>query len=801
MRRLRRAPLIPVAVILLLAIGVGAVATAFSVVHGVLSPLDFPRPAELVRLYATAGELRSSPNPRLAAIWDRLPVSYLNTLDWRQRSRTLHGIGLYEGYRAVLAPGGEPLEVAAARIDPELLRVLAVAPRLGRPFAAAEALRRERLVLLGHDLWVRVFAADRGILGRALRLDGQAYTVVGVMPAGFALPGRDDALWTLAGPTDDDLAQRDQNSYTAIARLAPGATPGAAQGEMDHLAADLARVHPETNTGAGVRCVPLLETVVGDSRRALRLLAAAGAAVLLIATVNLTLLLLAQGVDRQGERALRLALGARRGHLLRQDGVEALLLALAGSAGGLLLAALAGRALPRLLVDELPRLERVGLDGRVTLFAFATGLAATLASGVLPALLAFSGRGAGAGGGRPVQAMAERRSVRRWQEGLVMAEIALTLMLTTGALALMASWLRLTSRDPGFDPRGVLVQEIRLPAWQYPDEARRGELAARLLASLRGLPGVNGAALTSRLPIPGPAEVWGFHLAGPEPVGRAWTAGRSATMQTVTADYFRLLRIPLLAGRVFDERPGAEPARVVMVDRALAEHHWPGRSPVGGVMTMRKQEYKVAGVFGDFRQQGLAEEPGELMAQPWSQGPPAAFAALVRVAGDPLSAAPAARRQLRALDPALPLPPAARLEDVVARSLVGPRARTVLVGLSAGVALLLSLIGTYGVMAFNVGRRRREIAIRMTAGAGRGEILGWVLRRTLALAGGGIALGVLGTLAAHRLLSGLLYGVVAADPLELAATALLLIVASLAAGYGPARRASRIDPATTLHSL
>jgi putative ABC transport system permease protein len=790
LRRLGRNPLVSITVILTLAVGVGAVTTAFTIVHGTLSHLDYPQAGKLVTIYQTLSDLKSSPNPRLAALWNQLSVSYLNTNDWRQRSRAFRGIGLYDGYSAVLEPGGEPLEVSAARIDSELLRILGVAPALGRPFTAAEVARRERLVLLAHGLWINVFGGDKKILGRALRLDGQQYTVVGVMAPGFEISGRKDSLWTPAGPTDDDLTIRDENGYSAIGRLASGATQEAAQAEMDRIAAELAAAHPETNSGTGVRLVPLLDTVIGDSRRVLALLSAAAAAVLLIACVNLTNVLLAQGVERQGDMALRLALGARRAHLIRQSGVEALILAVAGSAGGLGLAALARRLLPLFLVAELPRLEKIAIDWGVVLFALSAGLIAILLSALLPAFLAP--------GAAPREAMAEPRLVRIFQDALVIAEVALTLMLTAGALALVTSWRHLATLDPGFDARGVLVQEIRLPAWQYPDEVRRSGFSARLLASLESLPGLSAAALTSRLPLAGPALVWGFRLAGQELPGRDWTQGPSATMQFVTPDYFRLLRIPILEGRIFDARPGSGAEQVVMVNRTLADRRWPGRSAVVERVIMHKQEYRVVGVFRDFKHRGLAEDPGELMIQPWSQGPPAAFEALVKVGRQPLDYAPLVRRRLRELDPSLPLAPADRLEDLVARSAVGPRSRALLVGLLAGVALLLALIGTYGVIAYGIGRRQREIAVRMAIGADRGRVQRWVLRRALGLVLTGVFLGGLGALAASRLLSGLLYGVAATDLRVLAGAALLLLAGCLAAAYIPARRASRIEPAVIL---
>jgi predicted permease len=539
-----------------------------------------------------------------------------------------------------------------------------------------------------------------------------------------------------------------------------------------------------------VRLVPLLDTVAGDSRRMLALLSAAALAVLLIACVNLAHVLLAQGLERQGETAMRLALGARRSHLLRQSAAETLWLGLFGSAGGLLLAVLARRALPLFLVTELPRLDEIRIDGTVLLFAIAAGFATALLSALAPAFLTTRSA--------LRQAFSERRSVRLLQDGLVVAEVALTLILTAGALALVMSWIRLSRVDPGFDARGVLTQEIHLPAWSYPDEARRRYFSTRALAALGALPGADGAALTSRLPVAGPVLVGGFRIAGQDAPGGNWVQGRIAVLQFATPSFFRLLQIPVLSGRLFEDRPGTTSPKVVMVSRTLAERNWPGRSPVGAEVLLRDTPYRVEGVFPAIRNQGLIEEPGDLMVQPWSQGSPESFSALVRFPGRPLDRAKEVRGALRRLDPSLPLQPAALLEDLVAQSTVGWRARALLVGLSAGVALLLALIGTYGVMAYGVGRRRREIAIRMATGAGRSWVQRWVLRRALTLALLGAGLGVLGSLAAGRLLAGLLAGAQGAGPWELAAAAFLLIAACLAAAWVPARRAARVDPAAAL---
>jgi predicted permease len=512
-----------------------------------------------------------------------------------------------------------------------------------------------------------------------------------------------------------------------------------------------------------------------------------------------------------------MALGAPRGRLIRSLALEALAIALAGGAAGLLLAAAGRRLVPRLLAGELPRLDQVSVNGQVVLFALGASLLAALAAGLLPAVLAsdVSLRGVldragepaagsrprlGRGSGRGFSRGFGRISGRRLSGGglLVIAEVALTMTLTSSAALLVASWLRLSAVDPGFEARGVLVQEVHLPDWRYPSPTERRQAAERILARLRALPGVRGAALTSRLPVAGPAEVWGYRIAGRDTPGGDWTRGRSATMQVVTPGYFRLLGIPLVAGRPLE--PGGA-GRIVLINRSLAEHDWPGGSAVGARLIMKGETYTVAGVVEDVRTQRLAEEPGDLLIQPWGQQPAASFAAVVRVADNPprpLDRAADVRRAVHAIDPDLALPPAAALEDRVAGALAGPRSRASFVALSAGVALLLAVVGVYGVVAYAAASRRREIGIRMALGSDGGRVRRRVLAGALGPMAVGVVLGAAGALAAGRLLGHLLFGVEPSAPLLVAGVALALLAACAGAAYAPALRASRDDPARVL---
>ncbi len=787
---------VSVASTLTLALGVAAATVAATVIRGVLlAPLAYPEADQLVRIYQTLSPLQESSNPRLAAIWNRLPLSYLNATDLQRGSHTLTSLGLYLETDAVLDSGSGAQEILAAHIQAahiqaELLQTLGVEPLLGRLFTAAEADQGKRLVLLSHSLWRSVFGGDRGLVGKPLHLNGKPHTVVGIMPSGFTLPGRQDQLWTPLTPEGEDLSLRDNYRYAAIGRLMPGATLTAAEDELASAGATM-----ELGDDAGLRLVPLLDTVVGDSRRLVALLAFAAGCVLLVACVNVCHLLLARGVERQRDFAVRLALGASRWRLLGTVCIENLLLALAGGACALALAPAALRGLATLAADELPRIEGLAIDSSAAFDALVASVLAALAAGLLPALRTAAVN--------PGVTMAvgcrERRSESRSgaQSGLMVAEVALALILTSGATLLAISWQRLATVDLGFEPRGVLVQEIRLPDWLYPDPPRRADFAERLLASLEALPGAH-AALTSRLPAAGPVEVWGFRIVGRDPQESDWTQGRIAAMHFATPGYFNLMGIPVLVGRPF-MTTGGDAEREVVVNQTLAERHWPEGDVVGAEVIMGELTYRVVGVIGNLRHLGLAEEPGELMVQPWSQRPPAEMAALVSfAAGSPLEQAGSVRSAVHRLDPALPLPPAMSLEQVVASELIGHRSRTLLVGLLTGVALLLTVIGTYAMVAYSVGRRRREIGIRMALGADTGSVRQWILRRILRLALTGVAIGILGTLAAGRLFQRLLFGIEASDPPTLAGTALLLIVTCLVAGYLPARRASRLEPALTL---
>ena len=801
-----RRPLLAVAAISTLALGIGVNAAVFAIAYGVLQPFDYPRAAELVRIHHTSEVLKRSPNVRLQAIWNRLPVAYLEAQELRRSTPALAHVGLYSETTVTYIGGEEPRELSVARVDAEIFAALGVEPALGRVFESAEIEQQARRVVLSHGFWQEVFGGDPDALGAPLRLDDVHYTVVGVMPAGFRIAGHGPSsldgqrLWLPLQVSEDDRTANDSWHYSVLARLRSGVPIAVVQRQVDALASRLQAAYPDTHEAAGFRLVPLLDAVVGESRALLAMLAAAVFAVLLIACVNVAHLQLARTAQRRHELAVRSALGASRLQLARSLLVESLLLAAAGGLIGWFLAARAHTVLIAWIPADLPRIADVAFDRGVTLFTVIVSLGAGLLAGFLPALLGTRVSAADLAANRSTASAASRLA----HSSLVVAEIALTLILTATAGMLVTSFLRLLSVDPGYSRQDVLVQELRLPDWRYERPAQRRAFAEGLLSRLTHLPGTESAALTSKLPLPGPSLVTGYHIPGQGAEREDdWTQGRSAAVTFVTPSYFRTLGIDLLAGRSFTpgDRQGAE--KVVVLSRLMAEQSWPAGEAVGRQILIRNDEaYTVVGVVDDVRQEGIGSEPGGILylswSQPWDRFPANTMFSVHRSSGDPAQLVAAVRSAVRGIDAQLPLPPAIALSELVDRSLGLPRSRGALAGFFAALALALTLGGIYAVMSFTVSRRVREIGIRTALGATARRLRCSILGSALRLALAGITLGLAGVLAVARLLRGLLHDIEPTDPAHLAAAAVLLVVIALAGGYLPAARASRIDPIEAL---
>jgi putative ABC transport system permease protein len=813
LRTLRKSPLFTLVAILTLALGIGGNTVLFSVVDQVLlRPLPYPRADELVRVWAS--------NPGRG--WRRFEVSSQDFDDWRSGSRSFAQLAVYSPRAGNLTGGGDPLRVDYVVATASLWPLLGVEPLLGRTFTAEEdAPGRGEAAVVSYGFWRSYLGGDRGALGRHLTVGGEAVTVVGVMPPGFGFPDADTQLYKPFGTDRNRFGGRGAHWLDAVGRLAPGVSLATAQAEISTLAEGLAREYPDTNTGYGVLLEPLHEVEVGEARPALLVLWAAVGLILLIAAANLAGLLLARGIGRRQELALRAALGARRPRLLRQLLSESLLLALAGGACGLALAYGALAALPATALGAtLPRIDQVSLDLPVLAFCLGLSLATGLLFGLLPALTATRTdpapalkEGGGRGGGRDGRSRAV----------LVVAEVALAVVVLVGAGLLLRSFARLLGVDPGFDPQGLLTLRLEPPQAPLPEDldldqmlARLGEDRSRavafydeLLGRLAALPGVRAAAAINRRPLAGTYWNSSYTIAGrprPQPGQEPDTYFR-----TVTPGYFTTLGIPLVAGRVLGRGDVAGAPGAVVISRAMAAASWGDDDPLGARITFDDPDephalwYTVVGVVGDVRASDL-ETAGQPMAYAtFAQSRFGHFGnwgmdLVVRTAGDPLALAAAVRGQVRALDPTLPAFAVRSMAEVVGGALAARRVNALLVGLLAAVALGLAAVGLYGVIAYSVSRRRHEIGLRMALGATPGAVVGRVVGRGMALVAAGVALGLAGAALATRLLASLLYGVGATDPATYAAVALLLAAVALLACAVPARRAARVDPAAAFRA-
>ncbi|HEX2190751.1 MAG TPA: ABC transporter permease [Longimicrobiaceae bacterium] len=785
-RALLRSPGFAAMAILTLALGIGVNTTLFSTVDAVLlRPLP----------YADAG--------RLVSLWMNEPGASVNkeTLEaLRARTPSLQGLAGYSGWGFTLTGQGEPEALAGAKGTADLFRVLGARPLLGRTFLPEDGEPgRTPAVVLGHGLWRRRFGGDRGVVGRAITLDGNPAVVVGVMPAEFSFPTREAELW-LPAPVDPANRGDYTTGYlTLVGRLRPGGSAEGAAAEARAVARGLRELHPDRYTDAFGReaaVVPLRDTLVGDTGAALLLLLGAVGFVLLIACLNVANLLLVRAAARGREMAVRAALGAGRGRVVRQLLTESSLLALLGGAAGLLLAYWGVQLLGGLLPAELPGADEVRIDARVLAFTAALSLGVGLLAGLAPALLASrtelggalrerSGSGAGRG---------------RWswlRSALVPSQVALALVLTLGAGLMLRSFRELRAVDPGFRAGGVLTLRVLPPSAGYAEAERRVAYWDAVLSRLAALPGVESVGAIHLLPLGG--SNWNPPLTIEGREDRPVVDWRVAT-----PGYFATAGVPVLRGRGFTaaDREGAPP--VALVSATLARTLFPGEDPIGRRVHTgfegKGNWVEIVGVVGDTRDQTLAGAPNPQMYRPQAQAAMNAMTVMVRSRLDPALLAPSAREAVWSVDRDVPVSDVQPLERVVAESIARPRLLVLLLGGFGALALLLGGIGIYGVVSYGADRRSREFGVRMALGARPGEVLRLVLAGAGRLAAVGLAAGVAASLALTRLLAGQLYGVRPTDPATYLAVAALLAAVVLLAAYLPARRATRVDPVVALRA-
>jgi putative ABC transport system permease protein len=790
-RGLRRQPGFAAAVVATLALGIGGNVALFSVVDGVLlRPLPYPDPDRLVIVWE---------NDRLRGT-DREAASAPDYFDLSEQSRSFETMAARGRQDRTLGTAAEPVHLSAARVSSRYFSLLGVRAILGRTLDAAdEKPGAEPVLVLTERLWRERFATEPSVVGRSVLLDGTPATVVGVVPDRATVPGLDEELFeplTLAAWERD----RGVHNFRVFARLKPEATLASAQADASAVMARLEKTYPDDNEGRGAWVRPLVDEVLGGARPALLLLFGAVALLLLMACASAANLVLARGISRERELAVRTSLGAAPLRVFRLLITESLLLATLGGALGTLLAAGAVALVRALGPEDLARLQECAVDGRALLFALLASLAVAIVFGALPALRGarISPAASLKDGGRVAGGSALR--ARRF---LVAFELAAAVVLVVGAGLLVRSFSNLRHVDPGYDPENLLLAHVTLtgPGFEFPkgwpvlEWQAYTAFAEALRERLESQPGVVGVAFAHQ----GPADSgW---TTGVTVEGRpAPPPGQQdeASYRPVSPGYFRTLGVPLLRGREFGRSDGPGAPAVAVVNEAFAARHFPGEDPIGRRIVVARLSREIVGLAGDERFEGIDAGPAPAMYLPIDQNPQPSVTVAIRTAGDPLSVAATLRAALRATDPTLGLFEVDTAEGALAGSLRQRRFVLVLLGGFAAVALLLAAVGTYGVVSFAVGERTREVGVRIALGAGPAHVFGLVVRQGMTLAAVAVALGVVGALALGRVMESLLFGVGARDPLTLAVVAAGLLATAFAASALPALRATRVDPMRAL---
>ncbi|HEX9944661.1 MAG TPA: ABC transporter permease [Thermoanaerobaculia bacterium] len=784
LRSLLRSPGFAAVAILCLALGIGANAALFSVLNAVLlRPLPFAEPDRLVRIYEQLkGRGRGS-------------VSLPSFRDWAEQSTGFEQLAAYQMASRNLQRTGDPERIQAVEATPNLFSLLGVRPLFGRVFAAGtDGPGKARVAVVSEELWRTRLGGDPSLVGSAIRLEGVPYTVIGVMPASFDFPAGGDStdVWLLFEPAPEMASSWDSRFLAVIGRLKPGVTLEQATTQLATVAARIEKEHPAEQTGRSVLVQPLRETLVGQVRPALLILFGAVGLVLLIACANVANLLLARAAVRQREVAIRLAVGASRARLVRQFLLESLVLSFAGTALGLLFARWSLDALAPLAKGALPVYKEFPLDGRVFGFLLVVALLSALAFGIVPALQ--SSRGYAQGGLTKAGGRTTEGRLQRFRSALVIVEIAVSLILLVGAGLLLRGFLTLSSTEPGLVAEKVLTGHLSVPDGQLKGSTPR--LFRPALEKIRAIPGVRSAALISMLPIQNAWMNGRFVIEGrPDP-----QPGQEpvAELRIASPGLFQSLGIPILKGRDFTESDGEAGPPAAIVNEALVRKYFPREAPLGQRLRFSGETFTIVGVVGSVRQAGLDNDPLAEIYFPYAA--PDAMESLgdavlvIRTAVPPEGVTAGVRAAVTSVDPALPIYNVLTMQQVIEKSLAGRRLNLWLLAIFAGMALVLSAAGLYGVISYVVAQRTREIGVRIALGAQTRDVIGLVMRQGLALTSAGIVLGLLGAFAFTRVLGNLLYGVSARDPLTHVVLAAVLGMVALLATWLPARRVSRVDP-------
>jgi putative ABC transport system permease protein len=797
LRMLWKNPGFTIVAVLALALGIGANSAIFSVVNTVLlQPLPYKNPAQLVMLWENATHLgfpKNTPSPA-------------NFLDWRRQNTVFTGMAAMAPKNFNLTGVGEPERLDGRRVSANLFDLLGVQPRLGRGFLPQEDTPGSHVVILSHGLWQRRFGSDPRIIGQTLNLNGESYSVVGVMPPGIDLPGFgnwNDQLWVPIAFPSEEAQSRGNHYLEVIARMKPGVRLNQAKAEMETIAARLAQQYPAENLRIGTVVNPLHEEVVGEIRPALLVLLGAVGFVLLIACANVANLLLARAAVRQKEIALRLALGASRSRLTRQFLTESVLLAILGAAVGLIFAVAGLRILKTFIPDTISQANSIGIDARVLLFTAFVAVVTGLIFGLAPATQAsnFNLNETLNEGGRDAVGGSKGARLRGL---LVIAEVAVSFVLLIGAGLLINSFFHLRNLDPGFRADHLLTAKIDLPELKYPDQEHRIPFLDEVLRRVMALPGVQSAAIAGNLPLTYDGDSMYIAVEGiPDPP----TDQRlDVIYRAIGPGYFSTMGIPLVSGRDFTEQDTTETGYKVVVSEKLAQHFWPGQDPIGkrlkpGSTTSDAPWREVIGVVKDVRQNDFLAAPKMQMYMSYRQLKSLAPNALVvRARVEPMSLAKELRNAVWAVDKDQPVSNIDTMEHIVAGAVARQRFSTMLLGIFATLALMLAAVGIYGVMSYSVAQRTHEIGIRMALGARRRDVLKMTVKQGLKLVVMGVAIGLVAAFVLTRVMTSLLFGVSATDPITFVSIPLVLMGVAMLASYIPALRATKVDPMVALRA-
>jgi predicted permease len=804
-RQMLKAPGFAIATILTIALGIGATTSIFSLVNAVLlRPLPFSDPDRLV----TAGPVD-----------DRRPADFANSVgamsypdffDWRSRNHSFSHLAESRDSTFTLTGAGEPRHLDGQIVAADFFKVLGVEPALGRGIALDDEKPGAHVVVLSHELWASTFGSDPAIIGRAVRLNDKSYNVIGVMPAGFEFPIQNPApqLWTSLGddaydPTGDTplTAERGAHMLVLVGRLRPGVTLQQATADLSVIARNLAAQYPDSNSHRlAANVIPEIEYLVGDTRSALRMLFAAVILLLLVACANVAGLLLARASRRRSEIAVRTAMGASRAQIVRQFLAESVLLSMIGGILGILIAVLLLHGVLQLLPSDLPRSSSITMDSTVLAFSLVVSFLTGLLFGVIPALRTA----------RVDPSLALRDGTRtattgrgqhRLHNSLVIAQTAVGLVLLIGAGLLIRSFVRVLQVDPGFDRHNVLTASLSLPENRYSRD-KRIEFYQDVVPRLRTLPGVTSVSAGWPLPLSSSGIGISFDIEErPLPEGERAVS----RLSIIEPGYFQTLRIPVVRGREFQDTDTTKSKLVVVVNQAFANKYFPGEDVIGkrinpgigdGVISEVKRE--IVGIVGNVKVGQLTKDIVPEMYLPYSQSVVTSLKLMVRTSNDPVASISAVRGQVAQIDKNLPLFEVRTMDEAFSRSAAQQRFQALLVSGFAGISLLLSAIGLYGLLSYLVAQRTLEIGVRMALGAPRQSVLAMVLRRGMVLAALGVALGIVASAALTTFLKGMLFGIKPLDALTFVVVSAVLLLVSLFASSGPAYRAAALDPVKTL---